>query len=210
MFKQTKYYDSADVMPIGRYMLATCRDIKYFAIGHKLPARINRKKLTAAIERFNTTIIKNSNKRKVLNDIHNLSIDEGKIYLYSALMAVIDYCNELIARGVDKKVIDESIKPIAFLLKQLGLTPDSKNNIKRMNKLTRNFIIKSNEIKEQTKDKDAEKSAVFESYLRNLIIIEKAFNIRIDEQKDSVNKYVLLMDELNKQLIKEKANAKRR
>lgn len=197
MFKTVKYYDSADIMPIGRYMLATCRDVRYFAIGD-LPEKVNPRKLKKAIDKLNSTILKNRDAKAVLSDLQKLSIDEGKIYLQSALVALIDYSNELIRVGVDSKEIEKRLKPVQHLLIERGLSPDSKKNASRLEKVTRNFIVKSNDIKNRLKNKDADLNKVYESYLRNLVLIYKTFGVKIDEHKDSINKYVLLIDEINK------------
>lgn len=197
MFKTVKYYESADIMPIGRYMLATCRDLRYFAVG-ELPTRVNSKKLKKAVEKLNKTILKNKETKAVLTDLSKLAQDEGKIYLQGALVSLIEYANRLIAAGIESKVIEEKLKPIQHLLIERGLSPDSKRNAARLEKASRNFVIKSNEIKGRLKNEKADLEKVYESYLRNLVLIYKTFGVKIDEHKDSINKYVLLIDEINK------------
>lgn len=207
MFRGVKYYDSADIMPIGRYMLAICRDIKFFAIGDK-PKNINKRKLTKAIQRFNNSILKNQDQKQVLKEINNLTNDECKIYMQSALVAIIEYCNLLIEVGADKHIIQEHLKPIRHLLVERGLTPDSRRNKQRLEKVSRNFKIKSDEIRQRLRNENIESSQVYEKYLRNLVIIEKTFGVKINEQTDSVNKYVMLIDELNRYVNRLKQNVK--
>lgn len=198
MFKSVDYYNSADEMPIGRYMMATCKDLRYYAKG-ELPKRINKKHLKKAVSELNASIIKNGNQKQVFNDIVQLSKDEANLYLQSSLVSVIAYCNELIAAGADSDEIMKMLKPIQPLLISRGLTPDSKRNANRLEKYARNFKIKSNEIRNKLKNKDVDRSMVYEAYLRNLITIERVYGIKINEQTDSINKYVLLIDELHKQ-----------
>lgn len=198
MFKTAKYYNSANEMPIGRYMLATCKDLRYYAKGEELPKRVNPIKLKKAVNEFNKTLIKDSNQHQLIKDINQLSKDEIGLYMHSCLVSVIAYCNELIDTGADSDRIMDMLKPIQSLLIERGLTPDSKRNANRLDKYARNFKIKSQQIKARLKNKDFDKGKIYEYYLRNLTTIERVFGIKIDEKNDSVNKYVLLIDELNK------------
>lgn len=197
MFRKVKYYDSADIMPIGRYMLATCRDLRYFAIG-ELPKKINKRRLKKAVKKLNKSILKDSNTKYKINKLDEIAGDEGKIYVHSCLVAAVAYANSLIDAGADKKMIEEKLKPIQSLLIERGLTADSKRNAARLEKIARNFVIKSNELKNRLKNANIENEKVYENYLRNLFIIERAFGVKIDENKDSINKYVLLIDEIKK------------
>lgn len=197
MFSKTKYYDSADIIPIGRYMLATCKDLRYFAIG-ELPKKVHKKRLIKSVNKLNKSILKDSQQTKVLKDIKNLSIDESKIYLHSALVAVVDYANTLLNAGVDQNIILQKLAPIKPLLIERGLSPDSRRNAQRLEKVKRNFLIKSDEIKNRLKNEKIASDDIYKNYLTNLILIEKSFGIKIDEQKDSLNKYVLLIDQIKK------------
>lgn len=197
MFNTTKYYDSADIMPIGRYMMAVCRDIKYFAKSDNIK-RVNKKELSKAIARFNDSLLKNDDQKRLEKDLNSLLKDESKLYMHAALVAVVEYCNFLNQLGADKEVIQEHLKPIRHLLVQRGLTPDSSRNKARLEKVSRNFKIKSEEIKNRLKTSDTDNSKVYEKYLRNLVIIEKTVGVKINDQTDSVNKYIMLIDELNR------------
>ena len=195
LFKRTKYYDSADIMPIGRYMLATCKDIRFFAIGNP-PKRINKRRLKKAVEKLNKSILKDSDTSQIIKQIDSIGADEGKIYIHSVLVALIAYSNSLIQAGADEKVIEQKLKPVQHLLIERGLTADSKRNAKRLSKVSRNCQIKSSELKNKLKNKDADKDQVYKNYLQNLITIEKIFGVKIDEKNDSINKYVLLIDQI--------------
>lgn len=195
MYSKVKYYDNADIMPIGRYMLATCRDLRYFAVG-ELPSKINKRKLQKAVKKLNSTILKNAEHSKILKEIKSLSIDESKIYLHAALVAVVDYSNTLLNAGVDQNAILKKLTPIQPLLIERGLSPDSLRNAQRLEKVKRNFIIKSDSIKNRLKNENIEADEIYKNYLKNLILIERSFGVKIDEQKDSLNKYVMLIDEI--------------
>lgn len=205
MFKRVQYYDSADIMPIGRYMLATCRDIKYFAIGDPTQP-IQKKRLKTALKRFNGSIIKNGGQKQLQKDIHQLQKDEGNLYLHSALTAVVAYCDALLACGADEQTILEKLKPVQPLLIARGITPDSIKNRARLEKISRNFQIKAADINSRVHTKTGETDKVYEAYLRSLVVIEKYSGIRINEQTDSVNKYVLMIDELNKHQTRSHGN----
>lgn len=197
MFKKVDYYNSADEMPIGRYMLATCKDIRYYAKGD-LPEKINTKKLKKALQQFNKTLIKDSGQKQILKDIKQLGKDEAGLYMQSALVALIAYCNELNEIGIESDVITDKLKPIQGLLIERGLTPDSKRNANRLEKYARNFRIKSENIQNKLKNDDVNREKVYEYYLRNLVTIERVFGVKIDEHTYTVNKYILLIDELKK------------
>lgn len=197
MFKAVHYYNSADDMTIGRYMLATCKDVRYYAKG-ELPKKLNIRKLKKAIQQFNKTLIKDSGQKQILKDIKQLGKDEAGLYMQSALVALIAYCNELNELGVESDVITDKLKPIQGLLIERGLTPDSKRNANRLEKYARNFRIKSENIQNKLKNDDVNREKVYEYYLRNLVTIERVFGVKIDEHTYTVNKYILLIDELKK------------
>lgn len=197
MFNRVQYYESADIMPIGRYMLATCRDMRYFVKGN-IRQRINKKRFKNALKRFNSTIVKNADTKQIHKDLLQLGKDEGNIYLHSALVSVIAYCDALLEAGADEAIILEKLKPIQSLLIERGISPDSLKNKKRLEKISRNFKVKSDNIQKRLKQPENDSNKVYESYLKSLVLIEKHSGIRINEHADSVNKYVLMIDELNR------------
>lgn len=211
--KKPKYnfYKSANIMPIGRYILCFTDNPLFLLRGDEekvLKSQPTSTELQKAYTDFNKTIVKNKEadeQQCKLQSSFNSAL--GIMVMTHTLSTLIDYCLNLKKYATTHNINVENelvnaLQPLAPLLINFGVKLNNDVNVLRCEKTLRGFkeahkhLIDSQSKRNKTEDG----ASMYTKFIENITLINEATGVVIDPNKSSVNHYYIALETLNKRL----------